>query len=245
MERCSSITIQGHPNKLCFPAVCWGPPDGSQQKTWDRKPWWVTGLFVLWWDSGPTDLHSSFRVLFGFAKAVPVCALSPLTAPARRLKCQPALPFFNPLVLTDVEQNRSTSIGFIMIRQCDVTLPVQCFSFFLFSCEEDVMWEEKMVKNIQSFLVQLGTSPATLHGSHHLLSGDKYSPTNSSTKYSPTNSSTNAPMLLICWKYSGPKRRWTRGTLEPVPVVRLAGVPARGSETTIPLLSCELFQHDL
>lgn len=29
MGRFSSIAIKGHPNKLCFHAVCWGPPAGS------------------------------------------------------------------------------------------------------------------------------------------------------------------------------------------------------------------------
>lgn len=101
----------------------------------------------------------------------------PPTAPASRLKCQSALAFFNLLVLADVEPHRSISIDIITIRRCDVTLLIQCFSFILFFWKENVTWEEKKVKNIQSFLVQLGTSPATLHGSHHLLSGGKYSPT--------------------------------------------------------------------
>lgn len=37
--------------------------------------------------------------------------------------------------------------------------------------------KEKRLKIIRSIPAQLGTSPATLHGSHHLLSGGKYSPT--------------------------------------------------------------------
>lgn len=114
--------------------------------------------------------------LFGFACAVPGCALSPLTSPASRLKCQSAFPFFNLPVLTDVEPNGRISIGIITIKQCNVTLFKPCFPFILFF-SKDVTWEEKKVKNVQSFLMQLGTSLATLHGSHHLLSGGKYSPT--------------------------------------------------------------------
>lgn len=72
MGRCSSKATQGHPNKFCFHAVCWGPPAGSQQKTRDRRPWRVTGLFELWWESGPTDLfQGSCLVLPVQSLAVP------------------------------------------------------------------------------------------------------------------------------------------------------------------------------
>lgn len=82
MGRCSSIPIQGQNlNKLCFHAVCWGPPAGGpQQKTWEQ----VTSLFVLWWDSGPTDLHSFYRGPIWF------CLCSPWLCPFPLLLLLPA-----------------------------------------------------------------------------------------------------------------------------------------------------------
>lgn len=176
-----------------------------------------------------------FLSLLSLAMPFPLLLLLPAGWNASQLSL-----LFNLPVLTDVEPNRSTSIGSIPIRWCYTSTSVQrCSSIYFFQRRCHV-GRKKGEKSTQSIRVQLGTSPATPHGSHHL--GIIWVQT--------------FTLLLWCWRCPGPDLKEDgpvgtqgeeRGDAQPAPAARVAGdgAPASGSQATTPLLSCWLFQHDL